>query len=61
MYTKFWLRNLKRRYSLGGVGGRIILKWMFDKLCDDDDCIKMVQNMAILVGFWNTMISISFP
>jgi hypothetical protein len=34
MYTKFWFQNLKKRYHSEDVGvdGRIILKWILNKL-----------------------------
>ena len=38
MYTKFWLGNLKERNHLGdpGVDGRIILRWIFRKLDNEE-------------------------
>ena len=59
VHTGFWWGNLRESDNLGdtGIGGRIILKWMFRKSAGSRDWIDLAQSRDRWRGLVNAVMN----
>jgi hypothetical protein len=63
VHTGFWWRNLRERSHLEDpdVGGRIILRWIFNKLDGGMDWIAMAQGRKMRPSLINAVMNLRVP
>jgi hypothetical protein len=63
VYIEFWWGNFRERDHLEdpGLGGRIILRWIFRKWDGDKDWIDLAQNRDRWRALVNTVMNLRVP